>query len=236
MEKDLNPIVSQFKGKFFIEPEELRDRLLQVQAYVFDWDGVFNGGIKDESGSSSFSEVDAMGTNLLRFNHYLRHNQSPPVAIISGEKNPAAFSLARREHFDSVYYQAKHKVDALNHFCTRHELRPDQLAFVFDDLLDFSAAAEAGLRILVGRECNPLLVQYAVREGLADYLTAADGSRHAIRETVELLTGISGQYEETLAGRQRYSEEYKKYLGIRNQLATRFFAVQDGRIAEMPAA
>src|SRR5215207_7239956 len=91
-----------FKGRFFLEPEELASRLHRVKAFVFDWDGVFNGGEKDEHGSSPFNEVDAMGTNLLRFNHHLRNNAQPAVAIITGENNKAAISFAKREHFNAV--------------------------------------------------------------------------------------------------------------------------------------
>src|SRR5690606_10938202 len=93
----LNKIIEQFKGQVQTTPELLREKLSGVKAFVFDWDGVFNDGMKDEKGSSRFSEVDSMGTNLLRFNHFLRSGELPITAIISGEKNQAAFTLAERE-------------------------------------------------------------------------------------------------------------------------------------------
>ena len=61
-------IVLAFEGASGISP----DRLDKIKAFVFDWDGVFNNGAKDSEGASPFNEVDAMGTNLLRFNHHLR--------------------------------------------------------------------------------------------------------------------------------------------------------------------
>jgi 3-deoxy-D-manno-octulosonate 8-phosphate phosphatase (KDO 8-P phosphatase) len=46
---------------------ELRARLAGVRAFLFDWDGVFNTGLKSDGSPSGFSEADSMGTNLIRF-------------------------------------------------------------------------------------------------------------------------------------------------------------------------
>lgn len=216
-------IAEQFKGRFLTEPEMLREKLFGIKAFVFDWDGVFNDGMKDEKDSSPFSEVDAMGTNLLRFNHYLRNGQPPVFAIVSGETNKAALSLSKRESFDAAYCGIKFKAKALEHICNQHDIEPQEVAFVFDDVLDFSFAAQCGLRIMVGRKANPLLVDFAVENDLVDYITAADGGNHAVREAVELLTGISGMYKETISHRMNFSEEYRRYLEARNKPQVQYF-------------
>ena len=224
---------SHFKGKFFVSPEVLAERLHQIKAFVFDWDGVFNGGQKDAEGSSPFNEVDAMGTNLLRFNHHLRNNSQAVTAIITGEQNKAALAFARREHFNAVYCGIKYKAQALEHLNKAYGIMDGEVAFVFDDVLDFSVAASAGLRIMVNRDCNPLLIGWAQQQGYIDYLTAADGAHYALRETVELLTGISGHYEETISERARFTERYQQYLRERNQTEPRFFTVKDSVITDL---
>src|SRR5580704_1165232 len=105
MDKDMTGDMNFFKGNFLEASFALAEKLAGVKAIVFDWDGVFNNGVKDENGSSSFSEVDAMGTNLFRFNHYMRTGKVPITAIISGESNKSSETLAKREHFDAVYYK-----------------------------------------------------------------------------------------------------------------------------------
>src|SRR6478672_11836525 len=140
---------SHFKGGFFVTPEILAERLHRIKAFVFDWDGVFNGGEKDAEGSSPFNEVDAMGTNLLRFNHHLRNNSQAVTAIITGENNKAAMAFARREHFNAVYCGIKYKAQALEHLNKTYGIMDGEVAFVFDDVLDFSVAASSGLRIMV---------------------------------------------------------------------------------------
>ena len=228
----LTYIAEQFKGKFIVTPEELRERFLKIKAFVFDWDGVFNNGEKNENATSLFNEVDAMGTNLLRFNYFQRTGRLPITAIISGENNSAAFMLARREHFEGIYYGIKYKAIALQHLCMTHNLKPEEVAFVFDDVLDLSMAEKCGLRMMVNRACNPLLVDLAIEHNMVDYVTAADGNAHAVRESAELLLGISGRYKETILARMNFTDEYLLYLQTRNYLQTVCYTAQASSIVE----
>jgi 3-deoxy-D-manno-octulosonate 8-phosphate phosphatase (KDO 8-P phosphatase) len=232
MINDLKQIQAFFRGQFLVSPEILLAKLVKVKAFVFDWDGVFNNGAKDENGSSPFSEIDAMGINMLRFNHYLRTERVPVTIIISGEKNKAAFTLAKREHFNAAYYNIRHKKDALLHVCAAHNIEPHEVAFFFDDILDLSMAELCGLRIMVGRACNPLLLDTVVRNNLADYLTFADGGKHAVREATELLKGLSGSYDDTVMHRIRFSEQYQQYLQTRNIPEPEFYTVTGNEITE----
>ena len=215
-----------YKGRFIIEPVLLAEKLKRIKAYIFDWDGVFNDGYKDERGSSPFSEIDSMGTNLLRFNHYLRNGEIPLIVIITGEKNHSAFKLAQREHFNAVYYSIKNKQEALYYICDHHKITPEEVAFVFDDVLDFSIAAVAGLRVMVPHSANPLLIEFALQQGLADYITYHDGSTHAVRETTDLLMTLSDQYENTIRQRMEFSSSYRQYLSKRQILVTCFFTME----------
>src|ERR1043165_5713179 len=220
----------QFRGQFYTEPSVIADRLHKVKAFVFDWDGVFNGGEKDAEGSSPFNEVDGMGTNLLRFNHHLRNHSQAIAAIITGENNKAALAFAKREHFHSVYCGIKYKATALDHLKEAYGILDGEVAFVFDDVLDFSVAARCGLRIMVNRACNPLMIRYAQEQGYIDYLTYADGANYALRESIELLMGLSGRYEDTISERAQFTKRYQEYLSDRNQTEPQFYTIKDSQI------
>ena len=228
----LNEIEGKFKGSFQVAPQVLQEKLSKIKAFVFDWDGVFNNGMKDEHGSSPFSEVDSMGVNMLRFNHYLHTEHTPVTAIISGERNRASFTFSVREHFNSVYYKVADKKHALEHVCRTHNLQPFEIAFFFDDVLDLGFAEQCGLRIMVGRPSNPFLIEYAQEKGLADYITAADGGHHAVREATELLMGIRGLYDETIQHRSNFTGKYKDYLQIRNMPDPTFYTAVNSAIKE----
>ncbi len=224
-----------FKGKFLIPPAKILAKLDKVKAYIFDWDGVFNNGQKDERNTSLFNEIDAMGINMLRFNHYQRKGSMPIFGIITGERNSASHSFSDREHMDFVYYKIKHKSTALEHVCKKYSLQPDEVLFVFDDILDLDVAAKVGVRMMISRPANPLVIKYAEDRQLMDYLTACDSSNHALREIMEMLIGLTGRYDETLDARIAYNALYREYISLRNSLHTEYYTVEgDGIIAKKP--
>ncbi|MGP8214496.1 MAG: phosphatase [Bacteroidia bacterium] len=219
-----------FKGRFLTPPANIQVKLEKIKAYIFDWDGVFNNGQKNENSTSLFNEIDSMGLNLLRFNYFKRKGSMPLFGIISGENNSTSYMFAEREHIDAVYYKMKHKSLALEHICKQHNISPGEVLYVFDDVLDLGVAKEAGIRIMVTRPANPLLIKYAENEELVDYLTANDGNNNALREAAELLIGLTGRYDETITDRITWSDSYKKYITQRNNLPTEYYTAIEDKI------
>ncbi len=219
-------------GAFVVPPEELAGRLAHIRAFVFDWDGVFNPGIKGEGTHSHWSEADSMGQNLLRFGWWLRDGTLPVTAILTGQNNPSAAQLARREHFHAVYQGFLNKSVALDHLLDTYGLEPDQVAFVFDDALDLAVARRVGLRILVRRAASPLFQRHVVAQGCAEYVTGAEGGRHAVRETSELLLGLARAYDTVVDQRSTFSERYATYLAQRQAGVVRWFSASDQGVVE----
>ena len=228
---DLEQVFAEQGGVFCISAEEFRDKTQKIKAYIFDWDGVFNDGTKDHEGSSVFSEVDAMGTNLLRFSHFL-DKKMPVTAIMSGEKNSLSFHLGTREHFHSVYFKVKNKLQAFEHFLTTWGLASDEVAFFFDDVLDLGISEQCGLRLLVNQKANPLFRNYVVRNNLADYLTANPGGSFAVRELCELIMGARGNFDIVVQQRSHFSSQYETYLTERQLLQTQFYTWNGESILE----
>ncbi len=229
---DFGLIFETFDGEFVTEPNVMGRSAGNISAYIFDWDGVFNKGTKGADGASSFNEVDSMGINMLRYNHYIRKERNPIAGIITGENNPTAVAFAKREHFHAVYYAIKKKKEALLHLCAAHDIKPSQVAYFFDDITDLEVASMCGIRIMTGRKSNPMLINLVKERKLADYITANDGDNNAIREATELLKALSGRYEETIMQRADYSEHYRDYLNSRNIPEPAFYSLSEGKITQ----
>ncbi len=217
----------QAGGEFIIPPAELAERLNTVKAFLFDWDGVFNNGFKQGEQGSGFSEADSMGTNLLRFGYWLQHNQLPFVGIVTGEQNPSAIALAKREHFDALYFKTRNKQQALDHLA-QQGIAAEQVAFCFDDVLDLPIATACRSRFLITRKSSPLFNEYLKKHQLADYISGQSGGDHAVREVCELILGLAGQYDNVVKHRSTFSNEYQTYLQQRNSGDTAMYTVQDG--------
>ena len=217
-----------FKGQFVLPVQLLKEKLHAIKAIIFDWDGVFNNGNKNIDGHSAYSETDSMGTNLMRFQYHLLKNVVPISAIISGENNGLAHKWAKREHFHAVYSGIKHKETALMHLCAVYQIRPEEVLFVFDDVLDFSLAKKAGAKIMIRHAGNPLLIQYAIENGLVDYVTALEGGFHAVRELTELVMHLTGDFSSTITHRMQYSAAYLKFLTERDNVSTNYYVLENG--------
>ena len=220
MREEVIKLFQQEGGEFVSPPSAFINKIKRIKAVVFDWDGVFNDGTKRGSDGSIFSEVDAMGTNLLRYALWRINGALPLTAIITGESNPSAIQLAQRENFDFVYSGLKNKGETFASFCSVERCKPEEVLFFFDDVLDLAVANLCGGRILVSRSSSAMLTQFVRDAAIADYITAHDGGRHGLREGAELVIGLMGQYEEVVRNRMAYSQDYQNYLSQRKKIAT----------------
>lgn len=222
-EPDLAAVAATFRevgGLFVSDPEAVRERLQACRVLALDWDGVFNAGYKTADQGSGFSEPDSMGLNLLRFGLWRRDGRLPVTAILSGERNPTAAHFATREHFDAIYLGQTDKQAALRHLCQRHGVRPDEVAFVFDDVNDVAVARACGLRLLVGRTASPMFARHVVERALCDYVTGNGPSAFAVREIAELLLGCMGSYMATIAARTSLDATFLEFMARRQQVET----------------
>ena len=200
-----------------IEEMELRAR--QLKAFVFDWDGVFNSGFKDLDGGSPFSEVGSMGVNMVRFAAYLKNGELPYSAIISGKENPYAIRFAEREHMHGLYMGFSDKKGAFADFLKTHGLQAHEVAFVFDDILDLSVAARAGLRIMIGGEQTDILQEQVIKRGEVDAVTTLSGQENGLRQACEFMIELMGNFSEVVDKRVAFEGAYATYLEERNAVA-----------------
>jgi len=210
----------QIGGTFLVPENEIARKLPKINVFIFDWDGVFNNGTKSSDRGSGFSEADAMGINMLRFNHWRIQKKVPLVFIITGENNSTAIELAKREHFNAIYGQFLSKKKALQHISETYVASYAEMAFVFDDILDIDAANLCSLAFCVKRKASPLFKDFVVENKICHYITGHEGETHAVREISELLIGLTGQYNKTISKRIEFDEDYKQYLSQRNLITT----------------
>ncbi len=215
-------------GTFLINERLFIDKLSKIKVFIFDWDGVFTNGLKDADLQSQFNESDSVGLNLLRFSFYLKFNQQPVIAFISGEKNLSAFTLAKREFIHRHYFKIPHKILAFQHLCKTLNVSEKECCFVFDDVLDLSIAEKCGLRMYVQKPSAVLFNEYVLKNNLADYVSFSNGSSNAVREITELIIGLYDDFEQVITHRIQFSDVYKKYLSAKRAIQTENYTfIQD---------
>ncbi len=205
---------------FLLSAAEIGDRLETVRAFVLDWDGVFNVGGKGEDAPSTFTEPDSMGTNLLRYAFWRQRGNLPVCAIVSGADNPTAKFFGQRERFDAVFCGFTDKGRAFDVLCEKFALQRTQIAWVFDDVNDLSAARDCALRFMIRRDSSPLMREFVATNGLADYITAAPANAYPVREIAELLIGLLKGFPDVFESRLRFDDRYRTYFAARQRIDT----------------
>lgn len=209
-----------------LHPSKL-EKLKDIKAILFDWDGVFHSGHKNHLGESSFSEADSMGLNLIRLSYYLQTGEIPFTAIITGEHNPTAHFLAEREHLDGIFYNVKDKKVILSYLKENHNISPDEVMFVFDDVLDLSLAREVGVRFMVNRKASRIFQEHVIHNGWVDFVTQCTGEDHVVREIVEFMMYFMNSFKETLHCRINFGEDYQTYWNTRQAILTKKMTISD---------
>ena len=224
MNSDLINLFEELGGEFISPSSLFEKKWNKIKAIVFDWDGVFNTGLKGHETTSHFTEADSMGVNMLRFSCWLKNgNNQLKTAIITGQKNVSALHFAKREHFDAIYMGKANKTIAFNDLLNSMDLKAEEVMFVFDDVLDLPLAEKAGLRIMINRYSSPLFYHHVKTQGLADYISFNEGGENAVREVCELLIGANGNYTEVMEKRSAFEGDYEHYLLQRNKAETKEF-------------
>jgi len=214
---DLEKTFTSLGGEFVTSPIVLAEKLQSIKAFVFDWDGVWHSGKKQGDGQSSFSEIDSIGLNMLRFGYYLHHGKIPATYIITGENNITAYEFGKREHLNGVYCRAKNKNKAFDEILQKADFTEKEVLFVYDDILDLGMAQRTGVNFLVNRMGSPLFQKFVTKNKWCDYRTYCAGGENAVREVCELTLGLIGQYEDVATNRLNFSEGYDEYWQKRNK-------------------
>lgn len=217
-------------GQFFTSGFDIRERLPQIKAIIFDWDGLFNDGEKKSVIEGGFSEIDTTGVDLLRLGFYMAFGKMVKTVIITGSKNLAAHEFGKREYFDSVYCESRDKAVAFQHFSDTHNIKPSEVICLFSDITDVPIARKAGISFAVGRSCNPIFIEYLIKDKVADYISSCHGHENVVREFSELLLGLLDKHFEAMDERAAYGVKYVTYQNAKSVITTTIHKCDSSKI------
>lgn len=164
----------------------LIEKAKKIKLVIFDIDGVLTDGrlYFDAAGNEMkvFHVQDGLGIQLLQ-------QTGVEVAVISGRKSIVVEERMRSLGVKYIYQGRNDKSSAFDELIEHLlKLKPEQVAYVGDDLPDLSLIQRVGLGIAVANAV-PLLRQQAA------WTTTARGGEGAVREICELIMTAQGSLE-----------------------------------------
>lgn len=167
----------------------IRERMRNIRLLLLDVDGVLTDGriIYDHNGveTKQFHVRDGHGLKLLQ-------RAGIQVGIITGRQSEVVALRARELGIELVFQGAKNKLEPFRRILQQTGLRPEQVAYAGDDLIDLPVLRQVGCAFTVADAVEELFPY-------VDYVTRRPGGAGAVREICDLLLKQSGCWSEVTA-------------------------------------
>lgn len=151
-----------------------------IRMVVTDFDGVLTDNCvyinEDFTMSRKLNFKDIMGVHLLRKNNF-------QIAIISGEKNSAIETLAKKFKIEEIHQDIRIKIDVLKSLIEKYSLSQEEYVYIGDDVNDLECLNFAKYKITVPHAVEKL----KSAEGIQ--ITENYGGDGAFREVADCLIG-----------------------------------------------
>ena len=167
----------------------------KIKAITFDIDGVMTDGgllcLDDGNFLRIFDAKDSFGLRMAQMNGI-------KLAVITGGTSP---SLTQRfikcgVERDNIYLHSRDKMKDFRAFCAKYDFKPEEVAYVGDDLPDLAVVRAAGLGVA------PADAVAEVREA-ADFVSSFPGGKGCIRDLVERILKAQGKWNLDLDAYER---------------------------------
>lgn len=151
-----------------------------IKMVVTDFDGILTDNCvyinEDFTMSRKLNFKDIMGVHLLRKNDF-------QIAIISGEKNSAIETLAKKFKIEEIHQDIRIKIDVLKSLIEKYSLSQEEYVYIGDDVNDLECLNFAKYKITVPHAVEKL----KSAEGIQ--ITENNGGDGAFREVADCLIG-----------------------------------------------
>ena len=158
----------------------LRQRFARIKMVIMDVDGVLTDGgmYYTESGDEfkKFNTRDGLGIRFL-------HEAGIVTALISGERTSIVDRRAKKLSILEVHQGVQDKLPVVRDILERHDLSPDEVCYVGDDLGDLDVLRFVGLAVAVADASGEVL-------RVADFVTERKGGHGAVREVCDLIVSF----------------------------------------------
>ena len=166
--------------------EQIIKKAEKVQLLICDVDGVMSDGLiymgNNGEELKAFNVRDGYGIRCLL-------TTGIEVAIITGRQSKLLEDRAKTLGITYLYQGQHNKLLAYQQLLDTLNLKPEQTAYIGDDLIDLPVMEKVGLSVAVA-DAHPLLTPRA------NYVTRIAGGRGAVRELCDLILLAQGRLEE----------------------------------------
>jgi 3-deoxy-D-manno-octulosonate 8-phosphate phosphatase (KDO 8-P phosphatase) len=161
------------------------DQFKRITTFVFDVDGVLTDGtiyVFDNG-----EQVRAMSIKD-GFALQLAIKKGYNILIISGSNSPAVITRLNKLGIQDIFMSALDKRAVMLQFMKEKGITAEQVLFMGDDIPDYMAMKEAGVK------CCPSDAAHELKK-IATYISSKSGGQGCVRDVIERVLKLNGQWE-----------------------------------------
>ena len=161
------------------------DQFKKITTFVFDVDGVLTDGtiyVFDNG-----EQVRAMSIKD-GFALQLAIKKGYNILVISGSNSPAVINRLNKLGINDVFMKVLDKRAVLLRFMQEKNINAEQVLFMGDDVPDYMAMQEAGLK------CCPADAVPELKK-IAAYISTKEGGKGCVRDVIERVLKLNGHWE-----------------------------------------
>ncbi len=168
---------------------ELRERALKIKLLLLDVDGVLTDGRLYYTSRGEeikvFNVRDGLGIKLAQ-------RAGIRIGVISGRNSEALINRLRELKVDEVHLGYNQKLPVLEDIINRLSLSLEEIAFLGDDYVDLPILRRVGFPMAV-LDAPEEIKEHAL------YITNSKGGHGAVRDAIEFILKLRGQWEEVIS-------------------------------------
>jgi 3-deoxy-D-manno-octulosonate 8-phosphate phosphatase (KDO 8-P phosphatase) len=168
--------------------KDINEKAARIRLLIFDVDGVLTDGSlfvgDDGQEYKAFNSRDGHGIKML-----LKYGVE--IAIITGRTSKVVEHRMANLGINHIYQGKLDKLPAYEELRTKLDIRPEETAYVGDDVVDLPVMRQVGLAIAV-QDAHPLVLRHS------HWQTPSAGGRGAARDVCEMLMEAKGVLQDEL--------------------------------------
>ncbi|MGL6100097.1 MAG: KdsC family phosphatase [Fusobacteriaceae bacterium] len=118
------------------------------------------------------------------------------VCIVTGKKSQIVMNRAKELGITEIHQGISNKVEKLKEICENHGVSPENIAYMGDDLNDYSAIRFSGFTGAPSDACSDII-------DIVDFISEKSGGDGAVREFIEIIMRKQKLWKNVV---QKYSE------------------------------
>lgn len=158
----------------------------KIKMFIFDIDGVLTDGkiVYTDSGQEIkfFDVKDGHGIKIMQ-------RAGIEGAFITARNSKVVAIRAKDLGIEYVYQGNLNKIDAFNDLVDKSGIKPEEMAYIGDDIIDLPILTRVGLSFAVGDALDEV-------KDAVDVVTDKLGGNGAVREAVELILKSTGLWDD----------------------------------------